>query len=199
LVRCGTRQIVIRFHLLFSMIYVELELHRTNGFYVSSVKILGLVTLVGGHRCERRGLAVMKFRFLLWAVVALLCLVAPLMAGPIPISAPSSPGYAMSNSGLGFSELDILSSSYKQAPDTFNLQRSMDNPRGPNLQESMDDPLPANPLPATGSDGAIGRYEGPNPGPTAIQRRVPEPSGLMVMMGSGLFGAGAFLRRRLKA
>ena len=136
----------------------------------------------------------MKFRFLLWAVVALLCLVAPLMAGPIPISAPSSPGYAMSNSGLGFSELDILSSSYKQAPDTFNLQQPMDNPRRPNLQESMDDPLPA-----TGSDGAIGRYEGPNPGPTAIQRRVPEPSGLMVMMGSGLFGAGALLRRKLRA
>ena len=67
----------------------------------------------------------MKILDALSAIVVCLCFVAPLMASPIPIGAPSSLGYSMgSNIGLGFSELDMLSSSYKQAPDGFNVQGS---------------------------------------------------------------------------
>jgi hypothetical protein len=125
----------------------------------------------------------MKILFPLLAVVALLCGVAPLMASPIPISAPLGPAYAMgSNAGLGFSDLDVLSSSYRQGLGDFNVPEAMGNP-----------------IPATGLAGPIISDRHSDPGPTAIRTPVSEPSGLMVMMGSGLFGAGAFLRRRLKA
>ncbi len=146
-------------------------------------------------------------RFPLLAVVALLCFAAPLMGSPILIGAPASPGYAMgSNVGLGFAELDILSSSYRQGSGGFNVQGSMDNPRGSNLQESVDDPPSSNlqesmdnPLPAAGSVEAIGRGGHSDPGPTVVRPPVSEPSGLMVILGSGLFGAGVLLRRKLEA
>ena len=147
-------------------------------------------------------------RFPLLAVVALLCFAAPLMGSPIPIGAPASLGYAMgSNIGLGFAELDILSSSYRQGSDAFNLQGPMDNLRSSNVQGSVDNPPGSdlqesmdNPLPATGSVGAIGRDGHPDPGPeNAVRPAVSEPSGLMVILGAGLFGAGALLRRKLQA
>jgi hypothetical protein len=148
-----------------------------------------------------------KMRVPLLAVVVLVCFATPLMASPIPIGAPASPGYAMgSNVGLGFAELDVLSSSYKQDPSGFSVQGAMGDPRGADLQESMDNPRSSslqesmdNSLPAAGSVGAIGRDGHPDPGPNAVRPAVSEPSGLMVMLGSGLFGAGALLRRRLKA
>ena len=177
---------------LFSTIYVGPRTAQDRWSCVSGSRMPWLVNLVRGHRSERRR---MKTRFPLSALVVSLCLVAPLMASPIPIGSPAGSGYAMgSNIGLGLAELDMLSSSYKQAPSGFSVQGSMDNPRGPNLQESMD-----NPPPAAGPVGAIGRDGHADPGPNAVRAPVSEPSGLMVMLGSGLFGAGALLRRRLKA
>lgn len=148
----------------------------------------------------------MKTRFPLSALVVIGSFVAPLMASPIPIGAPANPGYAMgSNIGLGFAELDVLSTSYKRVPDSFNLQGSADNLRGTNLQESLDNPRGSNlqeslddPIPAAETVGTIARDGGENPDPTALRRPVSEPSGLLVMLGSALFGAGALLRRRLK-
>ncbi len=125
-----------------------------------------------------------------------------MMASPITIGAPTNRGYAMSsNVGLGFADLDILSSSYKQGPGDFSVRGSLDNPGGSNLHESIDTPIPVadNLLPAAGSVGAIGRDEDPNPDSTALRNPVSELSGLMVMLGSGLFGAGVLLRRKLGA
>lgn len=116
----------------------------------------------------------MKMRVAFLSLVALLCLVAQVMAGPIPIGAPPS-GSDATASGKDGPRPASVSSSHSSAPGNFG---------------SLAAPL------SMGSVGSDHLTIGPLP-PTPAP--VPEPSGLMVMLGSGLFGAAAWLRRGLKA
>jgi len=103
------------------------------------------------------------------AVLSCLLLVAPAMAGSIPFS-PPPPGSSVTES-IGAISLP--------GPDIVSTLQGA--PLG----------APDFAAPALGSDGFIG----PVP-PNAI-RRIPEPSGIMVMFGSGLLVLGLW-RRRLK-
>ena len=116
----------------------------------------------------------MKMRIAFLSLVTVLCLVAPMMAGPMPIGAPSSTD--ATTGWKGGAGPAFVSSLHSSPPANLG---------------SLGDPLAT--MESVGSDHlSIGPLP-PTPAP------VPEPSGLMVMMGSGLFGAGALLRRRLKA
>ena len=116
----------------------------------------------------------MKVRVAFLSLVTVLCLVGPMVAGPIPIGAASSTD--ATTGWKGGPGPDFVSSLHSSAPGNLG---------------SYGDPLSS-----LGSGGIDRIVTGPMP-PTPAP--VPEPSGLMVMMGSGLFGAGALLRRKLKA
>ena len=119
----------------------------------------------------------MKIHVALLSLVTLLCLVAPAMAGPIQISTPSIAGY-MTGSDGGFLGPEFFSSLNSSAPGNLDLSKSL----GDLLLTT-----------GAGSDHIV--YQGGPPVPAPI----PEPSGLMVMFGSGLFGVVALVRRKLKA
>jgi len=100
------------------------------------------------------------------------------MAGPIQISTPSNAGY-MPGSDSGFLGPEFISSLHSSAP--VNVDRS----------GSLGDPLLTI---GSGSDHPVFQGGPPVPAPP-----LPEPSGLMVMFGSGLFGIVGLVRRKLKA
>ena len=119
----------------------------------------------------------MKMRFAVLSLVALLCFVAPVMAGPIQMGTPWDAG-STTGSDLGLLGQNVLSSLHS-AP----LGNS-------SLSGSFGDPLITT---GGGSDHIV--YQGGPP----IPAPVPEPSGVMVMLGSGLFGVAALVRRKLRA
>ena len=123
----------------------------------------------------------MKIRFALLSVVTWLCLVAPLRASPIPISDPFGAGYAAGSSGeLGFSRSDFLS--LLRSPISNDLARF-------ELKRSRL-------LTISAGAGRVIELDWPSdPSPNAV----PEPGGLMVLVGSGLCGVAALGRRRLGA
>ncbi len=117
----------------------------------------------------------MNVRVTLLSCVTVLCLVATVMAGPIQINTPSGTG-------------DITGSRVQQGPD---FRSSMHSPTRGNVD------LSGSALLTTGVDRVVELGGHPDPGPNAVP--VPEPSGLMVMFGSGLFGVVAWMRRKLTA
>ena len=121
----------------------------------------------------------MKTQVALLLLAMLLCMAAPLMAGPIQIGDPSAPGY-MTGSNNGY-----------PAPDVFSLHSA--GPGRIGLLGSGD-PLLSGGL---GSEHLIQGGGGPL-GPPVL-KPVPEPSGLMVMLGAGLFGMAGLAGRKLIA
>jgi len=129
----------------------------------------------------------MKTYAALLPLVTLSCLllVAPAMAGPIQLQS-NAPSGTDSASGvittLGYPGPDFLSILHSSAPSGFGLSASMDYP---SLNNSL------------GSDKMIGAGGGPPDPPTPAP--ISEPSGIMVMFGSGVFGVLGVWRRRLRA
>jgi PEP-CTERM motif len=111
----------------------------------------------------------------------LLCLVAPVMAGPISFATPSDGGYvADSNGQFWFPGSDVWSSGHSLAPSGLGLSGSTGSPL---LTDGL------------GSD----RFTGGGPLGPPSPAPIPEPNGLMVMFGSGLVGVLGLVRRKLRA
>ncbi len=118
----------------------------------------------------------MKLHAVLLLLVTSLCLVlavVPAVASPIPFNPSSGAGFTINSFEIGFPGPDSLSTLRSEAPSGLNLSA----------------PAGAGSYHLTGSGG--GPLDPPTPVPTS------EPSGIMVMFGSTLFGVAGLWRRRL--
>lgn len=123
----------------------------------------------------------MKMHVVLLFLVTSVCLVGPAMAGPIPLGTPSGAGYISDSSGqLGFPGPDFWSTLHSSAPSNLGLSGS----RGDALL-------------ATGSAGSD-RLTGGGPLGPPTPAPIPEPNGVIVMLGSGMLGVVGLVRRKLR-
>ena len=169
----------------FQSLGLGIQIARARAGLSAVLKVWNLNSAVPFSGRAKERWAVMKMHAVLLPLVTLLCLLLamPAMAGPIPFSAPSG-DISMTDSvgGFGFPGPDVLS------------MLSSENPTGPGLSAgSIGSPLT---LPSPGSYRLVGFGGGPPDPPTPAPAS--EPSGIVMVLSSGLLGVLGLCRRNLK-